>query len=173
MATYTKIAKAEIPSGGASTLTFTSIPSTYTDLILFSSLRVAGAPAAWGIARVLLKVGSITTGYTNRLVYSGGTGTVSSDGNSDYITYFYANASDSTSYTFSNNAIYIPNYAGSTTKSFIIDSTIEYASTGGGILSASSGNLSNTAPITSLTITPADAINLVEFSSATLYGISK
>ena len=41
MATFTKIASATVGSGGASSIEFTSIPSTYTDLVIKLSMRSA------------------------------------------------------------------------------------------------------------------------------------
>lgn len=173
MPTFTQIGTAQVAgSGGAASLTFTSIPSTYTDLILYTSLRINGAPAAWTIARCKLQVNSITTGYTNRLLYSGGGGSPASDVGTDQITFFYCNASDSTSNTFSNASIYIPNYAGSTNKTFSVDSVAESNGATQGILSINAGLLTNTAAITSLTVTQADAYNFVQHSTAYLYGVS-
>jgi hypothetical protein len=74
-----------------------------------------------------------------------------------------------TASTFSNIEIYIPNYAGSTNKSFSIDAvgennaTAAYAGLVAGLWSTSSA-------ITAISI--ASTTLFAEFSTATLYGIS-
>jgi hypothetical protein len=77
---------------------------------------------------------------------------------------------NATASTFANVQIYIPNYAGSTNKSFSVDyvtennATLAYA----GLVA---GLWSNSAAITSVGISLASG-NLVEHSTATLYGVT-
>lgn len=171
--TYIKIATVDVGAGGSTSIVFNSIPQTYTDLCLISSLRISSAPAGTtGIARCRLRINSTTTGYNNKLVY-GLSSSAASASSADYITYFYANASDSTSNTFSNSSIYIPNYTTSSNKSISSDSVTESNSNTQGIAALNAGVLSNAAAITSLTIDQAEGGTFVQYSNATLYGISK
>ena len=163
--TYVKIATVSLASAAA-TMEFTSIPSTYTDLLLKISTRSTYAAT---ISRAKLQINAITTGYSNRMAYGDGSGT-SSTTSTDYITYLYSVGSTATASTFSNTEIYIPNYAGSNNKSVSIDSITENNATSAfAVIEA--GHLANTAVITGFTISDANGSNLVQYSTATLYGI--
>jgi hypothetical protein len=85
----------------------------------------------------------------------------------------YVNATSTTASTFSNNEIYIPNYTSSVSKSFLNDFVVENNATLGlaGFI-AGLWNPATQAAITSITLIP-DGANWVQYSTATLYGISK
>ena len=98
-------------------------------------------------------------------------GSVSSNTNaSTGFRWNYVNASPSTANTFTNNQIYIPNYAGSTNKSVSIESVVENNSSDN-MMNILAGLWSNTAAITTITFLP-DA-NWVAGSTISLYGILK
>ena len=173
--TYELIASSTVGSGGASEIVFSSIASTYTDLKLVYSTR--GSQAGFHTQGIRLTVNGTTSGYTTRTVGSDGLSAVS--GTNPYgvtsasISTFGTNA-DSTANTFSNNEIYIPNYAGSNNKSISTDSVTENNAAAiyrtqmyfGAVL------LNNTAAITSIRITPETGEgNFVQYSTAYLYGI--
>jgi len=158
--THKLIETVTVGSGGAASIAFTSIPQTYTDLLIVLSVQnTAGAVDIFG------KFNTLTTGFTNRYIYGDGSSAVSGSGS---IGYFGA-ASSSSSTTFGNTAIYIPNYAGSTNKSFSSDSVTENNIT----LAYSffvAGLWSNTSAITSIEFYP-NANLWSQYSSASLYGI--
>ena len=162
--TYELISSVTVGSGGAATMAFTSIPSTYTDLVVISSCRNTST----GGANISMTFNGSSTGYTTKILEGDGSTVVSASGT-------YANAglivySNQTSNTFSNNQVYIPNYASSNYKSFSTDGVQENNAT----LAYSdlvAGLWSNTAAITSITLTPT-ANNFAEHSTAYLYGIS-
>jgi hypothetical protein len=77
-----------------------------------------------------------------------------------------------TSSTFGNGELYIPNYAGSTNKSYSADSVAETNATAT-FMYLTAGLWSNTAAINSITMTPQGGSNFVQYTTATLYGISK
>jgi hypothetical protein len=164
--TYEAIATVTVGSGGASSISFSSIPATYTDLLVKISAR---SDYAATISRARLQLNSSTTGYTTKLVYGDGSGT-SSASSTDYITYFYSTGANATSSVFSNTEIYLPNYAGSNNKSSSSDSVTENNATSA-FASLAAGLLTNTAAISSLTITDGNSGNFVQYSTATLYGI--
>ena len=170
MPTFTQIGTAvTVGAGGAATISFSSIPSNYTDLILKLSLRVASS-GTYYYSRARMQINSITTNYSNRLLFNLDGGPASTTG-TDYITYFYSNGGSSTSNTFSSTDIYIPNYASSNNKSFSSESVSENNGTQV-IFGLNAGLLSNTAAITSLTINDTNGFNFVQHSTAYLYGIS-
>jgi len=79
------------------------------------------------------------------------------------------NESGYTASTFASGEMYIPNYAGSNSKSFSADSVQETnASLAYSYLMA--GLWSNSSAITSIALTPFTG-NFAQYSTATLYGI--
>ena len=77
-----------------------------------------------------------------------------------------------TANTFSNDEIYIPNYAGSTFKSWSIDNCKELNATNSDGMNQLIAELfSNTGAITSIEIGATQSANLAQYSTATLYGI--
>ncbi len=165
MPTFTQIGTAQVAgAGGATSLDFTSIPNTYTDLVLKVSAR-STTTSDW----VTLKFNGSTSGYTNRHLQ----GTGSSAGSFAQTTYEYAminNQSASTSNTFSSSEVYIPNYAGSTNKSYSIDTAGEANGTAA-FMELNAQLWSNTAAITSISITSL-AGSLAQYTTAYLYGVS-
>jgi hypothetical protein len=165
--TFELIASSTVGVLGATSIDFTSIPSTYTDLCLKVSTRHNGASTA---NAMLMTFNSNTTGYTARFIEGAGSGTPSSSSVSARYGGLDVGAS-ATSSTFSNTEIYIPNYAGSTNKSYSVDSVAENNATVG-IQWLLAGLWSNTAAITSITLQPDNALrSYVQFSTAYLYGI--
>lgn len=165
MPTFTQIGSAvTVGSGGAASIDFTSIPSTYTDLVLVTSLRSTA-----DVVSASLKFNGATTNRTNRMVYGTGSGTGSEPGTTIYA-YGNVNASARTANTFCNATYYITGYAGSTAKSLSIDAVEENNGTlAFGSLVASLWN--STAAITQITLTP-DLGNFAQHSTAYLYGVS-
>lgn len=169
--TFIKIATVTVGAGGAASMDFSSIPSTYTDLIIFVSARstsnVGGnswAPARGGF-------NSSTANFTYRAIY--GNGTSASSGNGTSSEFGFGTSSTATANTFGNFNLYIPNYASSNYKSSSADSVSETNATS--TLAAFEANLwSNTAAITSIQLTCDASYGIwAQYSTATLYGISK
>lgn len=150
----------------AASIEFTSIPQTFTDLMLLVSLRGTTAQI---YTLTELRFNGSNTGNSSRTLEGSG----SAASSQILATYIYPNAgngANSTSNTFSNHSIYVPNYAGSTNKSVSIDAVLENnATTAYAALVA--GLWSNTAAITSLAILTSDLF--VAGSSISLYGITK
>ena len=160
--TFTKIATVTVGTGGAANITFSAIPQTYTDLIIFYSLRSSANDQNGGL--------TFNSGgtYTYRWLIGAGSGTPpSGTGGISYV----ISASTFTTGTFGNGTITIPNYAGSAAKTWSADSVSE----NNAVLSyagITSGLWSSTATITSVTLAPLSG-TFIEFSSATLYGTLK
>ena len=163
--TFELIASSTVGSGGAASIDFTSISSTYTDLVVKLSLRNTEDTI---IAYV--RFNSSTTNLSFRNLYGAPTSVGSINGASNVTIYGGANASGYTANTFSNVDIYVPNYAGSTNKSLSIDGVSETDATEN-YLSITAGLWSDSAAITSVNIIPGSAGNFVEYSTAYLYGV--
>ena len=163
--TYEAIATTTVGSGGAATIDFTSIPATYTDLVLKISAR-QGAENAFEIT-----FNDAVTSYSTRRLDGDGSSATSNTQSSltTAIRVIGIASSGSTANTFGNSEIYVPNYAGSNNKSVSIDGVNESNATEA-YMSLAAGLRSNTDAINKITITPR-AGTLVQHSTATLYGI--
>jgi len=163
--TYTAIATVTVGSGGAANIEFTSIPGTYTDLLIKYSARSNRNDVG---DDVKLQFNGVTTGYSNRRLYGYSTG-VTSDataGNEGG----WVTASTATASTFGNNDIYIPNYTGSNQKSFSVDGVAENNDANSAqVLVAGLSTTTNS--ISSIAIIPRNGSLFAQYSTATLYGI--
>jgi hypothetical protein len=163
--TFVKIATVTVDSGGAATIDFTSIPGTYTDLVIKISGRTNASSPFYK-----LTFNSSTSGYSWRQLYGTGSGIGTQSGSSDSAIWFGdANPSTYTATTFANGKICIPNYTSSTNKSVSVDNVNENNATGAAA-SLTTGLWANSAVITSLSITVFSG-SFVQYSTATLYGI--
>ena len=169
--TMVLLEKIVVPSAGASSITFTNIPQSYTDLKLVYSLR---SSASGGWQTVLTEINSTTTGYTSRTLvgYDGGTvESLVSTANAGLV-YHYSTYSSATASTFGTGSLYFPNYTSSNNKSVSMDSVTENNSTTA-IAALTAGLWANSSAITQLKLTAGAGGNWVQYSSATLYGIKK
>jgi hypothetical protein len=166
--TFTKIASVTVGAGGAASMDFTSIPATYTDLCVKLSGR--SARSAQQADNLFVTFNSTTTGYTMKALTGNGTSAGSVSYSSRYAS-FSVDAAGSTSNTFSSHEIYIPNYTSANNKSFSADSVSENNATAAQC-DLIAGLWSNTAAITSISLLP-EVSTWVQYSTATLYGISK
>jgi hypothetical protein len=157
----------ELASSQAS-ITFSSIPQTYTDLVLVHSLRTNRGQTNEPIG---MTFNGNTSNRSSRQLEGNGSSTFS--GSTTDLRAGSASGDTATSNTFGNSVIYIPNYAGNTAKSASADGVSETNATG--VFMAIQAALWNdTSPITSITLTMlAGGTNFLTGSSATLYGITK
>ena len=157
-----------VGSGGAANISFTSIPATYTDLIV----KFSGRTNYTGAANdgVTLAFNGSTANFTTRFVF--GDGASPSSSTSGSYTAGITGAANATASTFGSGEIYIPNYAGSTNKSVSVDTVNENNATSAlALLGATLWSI--TSAITSITLTPTFGTLWNQHTSATLYGISK
>ena len=169
--TYEAIATVEVGSGGAADIEFTSIPGTYTDLLLLCSLRVSrtGNGPESTFAMTFNNSGS---NYSDRVLRGNGSTASSASSSSSDIRDMNIPTVEATASTFSNTTIYIPNYASSNGKSVSVDNVAENNATAS-FQTLVAGLWNDSATITSIKFTePNGSSNFVEHSTATLYGIS-
>lgn len=158
--TYTPIATTTLASAAAS-YTFSSIPGTYTDLILISNASNASTDSALNMQFN----GDTATNYSStRLSGDGSTATSASTANLAYVIAGRANATGSIS---ANGIAQIMSYSNTTTYK----TTITRANNSASITGAYAGTWRNTAAITSILIYSANAANISAGSTFTLYGI--
>ena len=157
-----------VGSGGAATIDFSSIPSTYTDLILKISARGTTTSAARDSLLSSIKFNNTATTYVSKWVRTQGTAASSINGGA---LAGYVNASNFTASTFNNTDIYIPNYAGSNKKSYSMENVAEQDSASyDSILGFGAGNWDGTGAINQITFS-LDYGNFAQNSTAALYGI--
>lgn len=163
----TKIQTVTVGAGGAASIDFTSIPGTYTDLMVVLSARGSVSAVA---DEMLLTFNSSASGYSARDLYGNGSSAASSSSSgAAFIAKIWMPLATATSNTFGSAQIYIPNYAGATNKSISSDSAAETNATTT-YANIMAGLWANTSAITSITIKFGSG-NIVQYSSATLYGI--
>lgn len=168
----TLIAHTEVGSGGAATISFTSIAGTYDDLWLVTSLRQAGSFAN-GDTTIRLNSDSATNYSYTRIQASGSTAATLRASSQAQLMVGDDPALTGTASTFSNNSIYIPNYKNTSyNKQLIVENCREANSTTAYFMAMFAGLWRNTAAITSITLTP-ERGSYEQYSQATLYGITK
>jgi len=153
-------------STAQASIEFTSIPQDGTDLYALTSLRDVSGTVGWATCEV--RPNGSSTSITSRALYGFGT-TVGSNAPTEI--YHQATQGGNTANTFSNSSIYIPNYTGSTNKSFSVDTSTE-GNTTNTLNAITAGLWSNSAPITSLTFI-ISGVNLAAGSTVSLYKINR
>jgi len=165
--TFTKIASVTVGSGGAASIDFTSIPSTYTDLLVKISGRTTESSVYAGIY-----VSFNGTAYNSTGKLLEGDGSAASSGSFSNGSISFIAGASATSNTFGSTELYIPNYAGSTNKSYSSDGVGENNATLA-LTQLNAGLWSNTAAINQVTLDAYLTNTFVQYTTATLYGINK
>jgi hypothetical protein len=172
MATYTLISSVTVGSGGASSIDFTSIPSTYTDLLVKVSGRSSRTGTTSGDSFSITFNGVGGTSYSDIAVRGSGSAAISySDVSAASADLGRIPAAGQTASTFGNCEIYIPNYTTSNYKSISVDTVTENNATEA-YQTLLAGLFSNTGAITSITIATSVLGAWTQYSTAYLYGIS-
>ena len=154
-----------VGSGGAANIEFTSIPQTYTDLVIKVSARTNRAAPVDGVN---IAFNGSTSSFTGRYLESDGSSAYS--GTSTRIA-ASAVGNTATATTFGNGEIYIPNYTSSNNKSFSGDTVTENNATPA-LADLIAVLWSNTSAITSIALTPLIGTTFDQYSTAYLYGIT-
>jgi hypothetical protein len=167
--TYTLISS-NVLSSSAASVTFSAIPSTYTDLVLRWSARAATDtnPSSCSI-----EFNSNTTQGSATYIRVDGSGNPVSLGRTGVTIFdrFASVASDLTANTFSNGEVYVPSYTASANKPVSMFNVNENNATVAALSPlAAAGLFSNTAAITSILFKQLSG-NIASGSSFYLYGI--
>jgi hypothetical protein len=161
------ISTVTVGAGGASNISFTSIPSTYTDLFLMISGRNS-APNTSGV----LTLNGSSASFTSRSWWGDGFGNVGSSnftGGPD----FGMSGSGDTANVFSAADFYITNYSNTSVNKFLTGKFGTENNGSSNNMSNSATTWANTAAITSITLTPTGGGSFAQNSIASLYGIIK
>jgi hypothetical protein len=167
MANTMTLIEAKTLASSATSITFSSIPQTYTDLKLVTSARMSLNSTAYG-----LNFNGSTSGYSYKRLWGDGSTANSGQGSSLTIMEGILALSQlsNTANTFGSAEIYIPNYTSGNNKSVSVDALLETNGTSA-YTELYAGLWGNTAAITSILITPADSGSFVQYSTFYLYGI--
>jgi len=165
--TYKLIGSVTVGAGGAADITFTSIPSTYTDLCLLYSTRSSATATQCG---EFLRLNS-DTGSNYKYLFLRGSGSAVASGSGTLSSTYVGQipAANVTASTFGNTTIYFPNYTTSNQKSISVDAVGENNATEAYAL-LTADLWTGTSAISTIKIYP-DAGSYVQYSTAYLYGI--
>ncbi len=153
-----------------SSITFSSIPQTFTDLYLVISGRLTSSNAEG----LFVEFNGVTSGYSARDLYGTGSSAASSTNPYGITSKLFLGSlasSAQTSNTFNVTSAYIPNYTSSTAKSVSIENVTENNGTAAN-MDILAGLWTGTSAISSMVLTSNNG-NFVQYTSATLYGILK
>ncbi len=170
-----QLISSNILSSTTASVTFSAIPSTYTDLVIKASVQTTRAAA--GTDYLFMQFNSTTSGYSGIQLYgTGGNSTVNStlDTASTFVIGPEINTSGLSSTVFSNLESYIPSYTSSSNKQISIDSAEELGDAPA-YRYLQSNKVPVTAAVTSILLRPSTyySASWVAGSSFYLYGISK
>lgn len=167
-ATYTLIASNTLGSDTAS-ITFSSIPGTYTDLVLRCSVRGTRVSNTVDIFYAEFN-GDTATNYSNTDLTGTGSAAASARASSNTVARLgYIPASTSTADTFSNTEVYIPSYTVAQNKPNS-NFGVQENNNATAYIEVNANLWRNTAAITSIKLLPGNA-SFKSGSSFFLYGI--
>jgi hypothetical protein len=166
--TFTKIQTVTVGSGGASSIQFTSIPQTYTDLYILISCRTNRADVKDYIA---IRPNGSTTSDTSKTL-SGDGSSASSDTESAVIL-VTTTGNTATASIFGNAEIYFPSYASTSIKKSLSMNGVGENNATESRIQNSNGLWDATSAITSIDLVPFIGTLFSQYSTATLYGILK
>lgn len=155
-----------VGAGGIGQVDFTSIPQTYTDLII----KVSSNVNSLNVLRVRFN-GVSTNDYTQKVLRGSGAGmNAYSNAGWDSLAYFSPSYNNDGANIFSNIEYYIPNYTGSSIKPLLGNSVTEAnGSTAYQVVYA--GLLNNTSAITSISLEAQSGL-FNQYSTFWLYGVA-
>lgn len=161
-----KIATVTVPAGGSSTIQFSNIPQTYTDLWIVATTRNSGT-----YEHVLIGVNASTANFSGTYLSGYGSSGQTSTGN--YARYLGNTSRDGyTANAFGSTNIYIPNYTSSANKIIRSESVSENNDASNWAAVTANNTWAQSAAITSIELTNEAAATILEGSTATLYGIT-
>jgi hypothetical protein len=168
-ATYTLIASNTL-SSTATSVTFSAISASYTDLVLRCSIRNNDVDT-WGNVRFRVNSDSATNYSSTSLSFdSGGTAGSSRGSSETSFTGVLWEGGSYTANTFTSTEIYIPSYTSTSNRPLSIISTTENNSATANVMNAVANLYRGASAITSITL---DNVVMAVGSSFFLYGIKK
>jgi hypothetical protein len=163
---YDSIATVTVGAGGASSIAFSSIPSTYTHLQIRGILGVASAGTTNYLQMTYNGVGG--TSYSGHVLFGNGSSAGANAGNGASSSSIFAGSVSNATTTFGGVVVDILDYA-NTSKYKTSRHLVGMDSNGSGSMELISGLFMNTSAISSITFT--GSTNFPQYSTLALYGI--
>jgi hypothetical protein len=160
---YDSIATSTVGAGGSSSITFSSIPSTYTHL----QIRYIDTTSTAYQNLFFICNSDSASNYSAHRLFGIGSGSALAD--VEQTTYMNMGRSGYDSTSFAAGVVDVLDYA-NTTKYKTFKTLYGTDGNGAGAIFFSSGNWRSTSAISSITITPASG-NFSQYSSFALYGV--
>lgn len=162
---YESIATVTVGSGGSSTITFSSIPSTYKHLQLRMTLKGTVASSA-----LLVQFsGDTTSSYNNHYLEGNGSSVVAGYDATGAIIVYGTIAPTAATSVFTGGVMDILDYT-NTNKYKTVRTLSGYDANGSGIIDFDSGLWRNTGTVSSALLYPTSG-NFAQYSQIALYGI--
>jgi hypothetical protein len=167
--TFQLISSNTVGSGGVASITFSSIPATFTDLCLKISSRTNRANAVDSLGFYFNGDATVAR-YTSKVLFGDGSSVGSNSPSTVNDEVMFTSGNSATASTFGSSELYIPNYAGSAQKSGSVDSVGENNATSAR-MNIAAILYNQPTPISSITIVPITGTLLQQFTTAYLYGV--
>lgn len=171
MATGFSFIASQVLSGSASTVTFSSIPQTYTDIVVRGIMRGTGTGtnSAWSC---YIQFDSGTTFYTQTQALASGTAlsTTTSSAIDSFFTQFFPGSTGTTN-LFGTVEFYIPSYTKTSARQIATTHASESVTGGGANNFIGAGRYTGTSAISSITLFNDSGNSFAAGSAFYLYGI--
>jgi hypothetical protein len=167
---FESIASVDVGSGGASSVTFSSIPATYTHLQIRGIGRAANSVTD---ENFVLQFNSDTgANYSLHNIYGTGS-SVGANATTNFTASYFARTSGASSGASMFGAVVsdILDYA-NTNKYKTLRSLSGHDQNGSGYMTLMSGSWRSTSAVTTITIKNETGLNIAEYSSFALYGVN-
>jgi hypothetical protein len=169
MPTTMRLIQRIVLGSDTASVTFSDIPGTYTDLVIFASARSDRASDSDPM-KLRFNGASSDTSHDCRVLQGSGSSVASAT--ETRINAGMCAGNTATTNTFGNAEAYIPNYAGSTNKS-VSGVGVSETNASTVYMNVTAGLWASTAAITQIQILPVFGSNWKSASSFFLFGISK
>lgn len=168
--TYVPIATQTISGSTTSTITFSSIPSTYTDLVLVANIASGGAGDIY-MAKLNSDTSPSSTNYSQTILYADGS-TVGSYENLNYPVLFLGYMPLTSSNAFSTTISHFMNYSNTTSYKTVLSRTNDTTNAVGAAVGIFPNLWRNTAAISTITLVTQNSTGFKVGSTLSLYGIT-
>lgn len=171
MATYTIISSYTVSGSSTNSFSFTSIPNTFTDLLLWVSARVDRAGSSRSGMRLTFNNSATDYQYQRFIAYDGNNQIGESQSTEAFMPFMDATANTTGSSIFAISKFYITGYAVSANKAFGADSVTPNDATSPFVVEWNGGRWADNTAISSIQIS-GNTYNFLPNTTAYLYGIS-